>query len=105
MSRRKKPQSFREWFRRNISNEMCRTICIGGCNAGIPCLIYYCEISPLYETFKDEIWTLAVINDADSLMSLIKCSDIRFPCHFETQLVWAAAEQLASERLSDRRWP
>jgi hypothetical protein len=100
MSRRKKPQSFREWFEFDMDDEACRVMCkYGCCHAGIPGLIYYEETCAFYEAFKEEIWTLAVNNDTEELKILVQADGFAYPTNFENLMVWAAAERLASERL------
>ena len=94
--KRIRAKSFRGWFRRNVSPADIDTIRKYGVGAGIPGLIYYSDTLPLYERFKDEIWTLALGKDG-RLDELLASQDTDTPTHFANFMVWAAATRLASE--------
>ena len=94
--KRIRAKSFRGWFRRNVSPADIDTIRKYGVTAGIPGLIYYSDTLPLYERFKDEIWTLALGKDG-RLDELLASQDTDTPTHFANFMVWAAATRLASE--------
>lgn len=87
--------SFEDWFLSNIDADSAHNLREHGASCGVGGLVYYSDTVPLFDTFQNEIETIATDDDETELWQFAKGCDARGVTQLKHALVWAAAERLA----------
>ena len=100
-------KTFKQWMLRSFSKADLRDIATRGARMGCPGMIYYRDISYLYQKFKDEIWNILVddmkVSDYDNIFDFMsqtfskRSKEVETKNQFEALLVWYVAERIARE--------
>ena len=100
-------KTFREWLLRSFTKRELSDIATRGARMGFSGMVYYQDITYLYNKFKKEIWDILVndikVSDYDNIFDFIsqtfskRSKSVETLKQFEAMLVWYAAERIASE--------
>jgi hypothetical protein len=94
--------TFEAWLKANLDKDQLHDLAEHGADSGWPGLTYYTDTSHIYETFKEEIWTVVLDIAEDMGESVFEFlnntkakENVGSPEQFECYMVWIVAEEYA----------
>ena len=101
----KYPETFKEWFVKNLAEDCGRDIANHGADAGYPYITYTRDTVKLFDRYADDIWNMAVDcseqmgckNVADMIAQFRRQDMLADIDQFKNLMVWFACEELSRE--------